>query len=1682
MAAVRHMDLIITSNATAAIRGFSDLGAIAKSAESRFGKLAGTMARVGLVGAAGFATFAAGSVKAFIDFDDAMTKSLAIMDDVSGPTRKKMEDAAKAVAKTTTFSATEAAAAYKDLGSAGLSAAQSMEALPVVARFAQAAQMDMARASEYLVDTQAALGLKMRDPIENMREMTRVSDVLTKANNLATGEIEDFASALTNKAGAALKTTNKDIEEGVAVLAFMAEQGLKGSSAGEKLAIVLRDVPRAAERNAEEFKKFGISVFDSSGKLRHMADIVGEFEDALLPMSDAERAATLENLGLTRSVGDVIRQLLGGSDKIRDFEKELRNAAGTTQTVADKQVQSLKDKLKILQNQFQVLMIDFGEPIAIWLVDHFLPWLKDEFIPEMAKLAGILNDELRPAFKAMGKALKNDEFVAVLATMTAFSVGMATASKTISLIARVLAPVGTILSFLGGVLTFLLHPVVKLGEAWLWLQIKLLPVTEALGRLWKALALVGRLLLRLAGPIMAAAQAIATALGVSVAAVFAVVAAVIIAAGAIWIFRDEVGAALAAVGRFFQRLWTDSIYPHFAKPIKDFFTGPFVDVVQTAWRSGVKPVLDGMAWVLTNVILPVFNDLGIVASTAWVILSEAARYAWDNVIWPVLSGVGSFLVDTVIPALQGLGGTGGDGWTLLSEKVSSAWDNILWPVISAFAGFINNTLVPALGRVKGVAEDVWGGIATVAGIAWRIIQPILSRFHIVLYALAAGFTSMWLVGFVVWRALGIAIRLAWHNVIKPVLDAIGWAVENVVKPAFNWLSSRGVEIWNIVAGAIGWAWNNVIKPAFDLIYQAVNDSIMPVLEDLRDLAVDVWGIIGWAIDIAWRIVIKPALDGISAVINNVILPALNSLRDLAVSAWGIIQNVIGIAWNNVIRPALDGMHVILNLLVMPALRELRDLAVSAWHIIQNVVSAAWGVIKPIWDKMYEIMSAVLGVAFTVLAALAAVAWAIITGVISTAWKDFIQPIWGKMYDILSTLLTPSMAVLAYVTSVAWIIISVAVSTAWDIIGPIFDKMKWVLAGLALGMSSFWLIGFAVWQGVSAIISWAWNEGIKPTWEDIKHWLNSVLIPAFFNFLVFIGDVWENIKGVISGAWDYIKGVKNNFLIWIDEEFMPKWHAFKNGITGAMGHVRDVLSNIWESIKNTAKRGINGVIGFLNKLIGGVNDAKDLLNKIPGVNISDIPKIPTIGQETGSGKGSGSRRAGNTPSFHAAGGIPNFNPMQEGPIKTNGIRAIVGEGNPNYPEFVIPTDPRHRSAAVEFWKAAGAKLFAGGGVLPRGPGIAGLYDPLASIVQRIVNESRGAVHVVSGWRDSRKQAALYAAYKAGRGNLAAPPGSSRHERGAAVDFGGVLSVWRRLAAKYGLIFPVKGENWHAEHPGQSGRGGLLGRTMQILWESLADRYRPTYQSLKPRLPGKDIGTAWGKGVNEQLMRAFEKLDEQQRAAAMAYAPGMGGSYGGGGAERWRPVALRALSMAGAPGGWISSLLRRMQKESGGNPRAVNNWDSNAAKGQASRGLMQVIPDTFRRWAGSLFGRGIFDPLANIFASIRYTVARYGSGPAGWDKSGGYAKGAYRTRGAGLRLLHDDELIMPSAASERFRDLLETGSVGGSGVNITIAPGAVVIQLPPGASEEDIRRAERNAGKELLNTILAERRALVDARIR
>lgn len=311
---------------------------------------------LGLVGTA--------AVKAFADFDDAMTKTMAIMEDATPKIREEMEAQAKAISGRSVTSIKKLGEAYYFLISAGYDAAQAIKALPEVERFAVAGAFSVEEATSLLADAQHALGLSFKDPVKNMKELVRVSDVLIKANIISNATTEQLSHALTYKAASALKVLNKSVEEGVAALSAFANQGIKGNIAGEWLYIVLRDLQRAAQKNSGAWRQFGMRVYDTHGEMLPIADIIGQMEQLFSNLSDAQKKAAAEMLGFQDRSFAAIQVLVGTSAKMREYQKQLEKAGGTTEKVAKVQLTSFMSNLKILWNNVTIAAAALGEAMA----------------------------------------------------------------------------------------------------------------------------------------------------------------------------------------------------------------------------------------------------------------------------------------------------------------------------------------------------------------------------------------------------------------------------------------------------------------------------------------------------------------------------------------------------------------------------------------------------------------------------------------------------------------------------------------------------------------------------------------------------------------------------------------------------------------------------------------------------------------------------------------------------------------------------------------------------------------------------------------------------------------------------------------------------------------------------------------------------------------------------------------------------------------------------------------------------------------------------------------------------------------------------------------------------------------------------------------------------------------------
>ncbi|MBO8191267.1 transglycosylase SLT domain-containing protein [Streptomyces oryzae] len=107
--------------------------------------------------------------------------------------------------------------------------------------------------------------------------------------------------------------------------------------------------------------------------------------------------------------------------------------------------------------------------------------------------------------------------------------------------------------------------------------------------------------------------------------------------------------------------------------------------------------------------------------------------------------------------------------------------------------------------------------------------------------------------------------------------------------------------------------------------------------------------------------------------------------------------------------------------------------------------------------------------------------------------------------------------------------------------------------------------------------------------------------------------------------------------------------------------------------------------------------------------------------------------------------------------------------------------------------------------------------------------------------------------------------------------------------------------------------------------------------------------------------------KQRAAKPSYPNNLDG---------WIREARAIMAKHNIPGSY-DGIKRNIIRESGGNPRAINNWDINAINGVPSKGLLQVIKPTFDAYHVDGTSWDQYDPVANIVAACNYAADRYGS---------------------------------------------------------------------------------------------------------
>lgn len=802
-----------------------DLGRINAQTKT-LSRTMGTLAAVGRrtlfgVGIAAVAGTAA-AVTSYVSFDAKMTESLAIMGDVNQGMRDEMERTARTVGTTTTFSANQAAEAYFFLASAGFTAEQSIAAMPQVALFAQAGMFDLALATDLATDAQSALSMTVPDAVQNLENMTRVTDVLVGANTLANASVEQFSQALINKAAAAGTVANKSIEEITATLAVFADRGFKGQVAGEMYSRMLKGLQINALKNADAFAKHNIEVFDSQGNMRNTAAIVGELTNALSDLSDKQKTQALLDLGFSARQQDVFKILLGTSEQMAKYEAELYKMGGTTQVVADKQLQSIQNQFALFTSRIKDVFIGLGKkllPIMTRVVKAMSSWA-DKTLPKLVKaiekIAKAVGEKLVMAFSFVRDLIRE-----AIDWWRSLSPEWKRAIKFGGMVAVAFVGVATAISILVGVLGLLLSPIVLLiatvaalaaGIKYAWDNFEWF--REAIGNIasyftstvvpllqtgWDKLKEVAEKAAEFFhDKVLPVLITVASWLGRNLVKAFRVLRSWILNSIDWWSdlsdeWKRAIGTSAGVAASLLLLVWVFGRLFAATKWIGGILVGLRVGM---AALSGPVGIVIAVVAILAGAFVYLWSRFELFRET----IRETGRFwmkyfvnplvtGWNWVVGAVRSAIDWF-TGTAVPAFKGIWGSI-VGW--FSDAVKRISDVIVG-INTAVAGVIEFLE----GIFTGDWKRVWTGIKDFVRGIWEAITAIAAQFM-------AGLWAVLKVPFAIFKA---GWELAWGG-IKLFFVGVWGAIKGAAAAVFGWIVDK-----------IGWLLDRLaaLKSAFDSFF------------------------------------------------------------------------------------------------------------------------------------------------------------------------------------------------------------------------------------------------------------------------------------------------------------------------------------------------------------------------------------------------------------------------------------------------------------------------------------------------------------------------------------------------------------------------------------------------------------------------------------------------------------------------------------------------------------------------------------------------------------------------------------------------------------------------------------------------------------------------------------------------
>ena len=297
---------------------------------------------------------------AALDVGMKFTSSMSNVEALSGASGEALEqlgNKAREMGSKTIYSASESADAFSYMALAGWKVEDMLSGIEPVLNLAAAANMDLAEASDIVTDYLTAFGLKAEDA-------GHFADAMATAMSTSNTTVEMLGESYKNCA-ATCGSMGIAMEDATAVLATMANAGVKGGEAGTALNTILTRLATNTKGAADALKEYGVDVYDEvTGNMNSISSILNGVADAWGDLSQEEQAALAKTVAGVSQYSKFQTIMLGvseaakeGGQSFDDYAEALRDCNGAAEEMAKAMHDNLAGDVTILKSALEGLGI-----------------------------------------------------------------------------------------------------------------------------------------------------------------------------------------------------------------------------------------------------------------------------------------------------------------------------------------------------------------------------------------------------------------------------------------------------------------------------------------------------------------------------------------------------------------------------------------------------------------------------------------------------------------------------------------------------------------------------------------------------------------------------------------------------------------------------------------------------------------------------------------------------------------------------------------------------------------------------------------------------------------------------------------------------------------------------------------------------------------------------------------------------------------------------------------------------------------------------------------------------------------------------------------------------------------------------------------------------------------------------